>query len=216
MGVKNVSSIKKGIYFLMILFISKSSYGQFYQGLEAGVYLTNAEFMSGESSEPTSTVGFSIGYVAERDLSENLYFRVAILANKRGVKAVNRRGINTTDETWRLNVIEIPINLGYYLNWNNRNRQFFIDGGLTFDYIGRGYVKNDNETITLDIGSEASIKRISTGVNIGAGLLFSKQIKVRLNYYYGLTNILNNEGDEWKNRGFGISFNYFLKKRELH
>ena len=82
MGVKNVSSIKKGIYFLMILFISKSSYSQFYQGLETGVYLTNAEFMSGESSEPTNKVGFSIGYIAERDLSENLYFRVLFLPIK--------------------------------------------------------------------------------------------------------------------------------------
>ena len=216
MGVKSVYAIKKGIYFLLILFISNSSYGQFYQGLEAGAYPTNASFMSGESSEPSSTFGFSVGYIAERDLSENLYVKVAILANKRGFNAVNKRGINTTDEKWRLNVIEIQINLGYYLNWNNRNRQIFLEGGLTFDYNGRAFIKNDTETITLDIGSEASVKRISTGVNIGAGLLFSKRIKVRLNYYHGLSNVLITEGDEWKNRGFGISCNYFLKKRELH
>lgn len=216
MGVININSVKKGIFFFLILFMSKSSYSQFYQGLVVGVNMTNADFTSGESSEPTSTFGYKFGYIAERDLSDNLYFRVAVLVNNRGIKAINKRGINTINEKWRLNVIEIPFNFGYYLNWNNRNRQFFVDGGLTFDYNARASIKNINETVRLDIGNEADVKKISTGVNLGAGLLFSKRLKVRLNYYYGLTNILIKEGDVWKNRSIGISFNYFLKKRELH
>jgi len=214
MRAYNLSFIKKRIFYCLILFITTASHSQFYHGIEAGAYATNANFMSGESVDPTGSFGFSLGYTAERDLSENIYFKVAVLVNKRGMKAINRRGINTTNEKWGLNVIEIPINLGYYLNYNNRNFQFFIDGGLSFDYNMRAFTENDSETITLDIGSEANIKRLSTGANIGAGLLISKRIKARVNYYYGLTNVLNTEGDEWKNRGFGISFNYFLKKRE--
>ncbi len=208
------SFIKKGIFFFSILLVTESSYGQFYHGIEIGSSVTNADFMFDTSREPSSDFGYSLGYAAERNLSESVYIKVAVLASKRSFNASNIRGINTTEEKWGLNVIEIPINLGYYLNFNNRNFQVFIEGGLNIDYNMRASIENDNETITLDIGSEASVNRISTGVNIGAGLLFSKRIKVRLLYYKGLTNVFNTESDEWKNKAFGISLNYFLKKRE--
>jgi hypothetical protein len=214
MGIASFSFIKKGIISFLLLFSTIASYGQFYHGIEVGANLNSATFMIDTSQDPTSDFGFSLGYAAERDLSENLYVKVAILVNKRGLKAVNKRGFNTTDETWGLNVIEVPVNFGYYINYNNRNFQFFIDAGLNFDYNIRAFVENENEKITLDIGGEGDIKRISTGATIGAGILFSKRLKVRLNYYYGLTSVSNNENDEWKNNSFGISFNYFLKKRE--
>ncbi len=206
--------LRKGIFFFSIFFITTSSYGQFYHGIELGSGITNADFMLDTSREPSSAFGFSLGYAAERDLSESVYMKVAVLVTKRSFNANNIRGINTTQEKWGVNVIEIPLNLGYYLNFNNRNFQFFVEGGLNIDYNMRAFVKNDNETITLDIGGEGSVNRISTGVNVGAGLLFSKRIKVRLQYYNGLTNILNTDDDQWKNKAFGISLNYFLKKRE--
>ncbi len=205
---------KKGIFFFSIFCVSISSYSQFYHGIEVGSRITDADFMMDTSREPTSSFGFSLGYAAERDLSENMYVKVAILASKRSFNANNIRGINTTEEKWGVNVIEIPINLGYYLNVNNRNFQIFIEGGLNIDYNIRAFVKNDNETITLDIGSEGGVNRISTGANIGAGILFSKRMKVKMHYYKGLTNLLNTEDDIWKNGAIGISLNYFLKKRE--
>ena len=208
------SFIKKGIIYFSILFATISSFAQFYHGIEVGANLNSATFMMDTSQEPTSAMGFSLGYAAERDLSENLYVKVAVLVNKRSLKAINRRGFNTTNETWGINIIEVPVNFGYYLNYNNRNFQFFVDAGLILDYNMRAFVENDTEKITLDIGSEGDIKRIATGASIGAGLLLKKRLKIRLNYYYGLTSVSNNENDEWKNKSFGISFNYFLKKRE--
>ncbi len=208
------SFIKKRIFFFFILFSGFSVYGQFYHGIEIGSSITNADFMMDTSREPKSSLGFSLGYAAERDLSESVYVKVAVLATKRSFNANNIRGINTSKEKWGLNVIEIPINLGYYLNYNNRNFQIFVEGGLNVDYNMRGFIKNDDETITLDIGNEGSVNRISTGVNVGVGLLFSKRTKVRLYYYNGLTNVLTTENDQWKNKAIGISLNYFLKKRE--
>ena len=208
------SFIKRVTFIFSFLFVTTTTYGQFYHGIEVGSNYNNATFTIDTSQDPSGALGFSLGYAAERDLSENMYVKVAVLVNKRSLKATNIRGFNTTNEKWGVNVIEVPINLGYYLNYNNRNFQFFVDAGLTIDYNMRAYVENDTERITLDIGSEGVIKRIGTGVNFGGGLLFSKRLKVRLHYYYGLTSITNNEGDEWKNSAFGISLNYFLKKRE--
>jgi len=215
MRVKTFSCIKKGIFFFLILFIAKSSYAQFYHGLEFGTNYNNADFIIGESVEPSGAVGFLFGYLAERDLSDNLFFRIGINYNKRQFEAINRRGINTTDEKWTVDVIEVPINLGYYLNRNQRNFQFFVDAGVNLGYNNRVAVKNDVETIRLDIGSDAEIKQIAIGANISTGLLIKKRVKIRLNYYHGLSNIVNNENDSWKNKTFSLSLNYFLKEREI-
>ena len=215
MRVKTFSCIKKGIFFFLILFIAKSSYAQFYHGLEFGANYNNADFIIGESVEPSGAVGFLFGYLAERDLSDNLFFRIGINYNKRQFEAINRRGINTTDEKWTVDVIEVPINLGYYLNRNQRNFQFFVDAGVNLGYNNRVAVKNDVETIRLDIGSDAEIKQIAIGANISTGLLIKKRVKIRLNYYHGLSNIVNNENDSWKNKTFSLSLNYFLKEREI-
>jgi len=215
MRVKTFSCIKKGIFFFLILFITKSTYAQFYHGLELGVNYNNADFIFGESVEPSGAVGFHFGYLAERDLSDNLFFRIGINYNKRQFEAINRRGINTTDEKWSVDVIEIPINLGYYLNRNQRNFQYFVDAGVNLGYNNRIAVKNDTETIRLDIGSDEDIKRIAIGANIGTGLLIKKRVKIRLNYYHGFSNIVNTENDSWKNKTFSLSFNYFLKEKEI-
>jgi hypothetical protein len=215
MRVKTLSCIKKGIFFFLILFITKASYAQFYHGFEFGANYNNADFIIGESVEPSGAVGILFGYLAERDLSDNLFFRIGINYNKRQFEAINRRGINTTDEKWTVDVIEIPVNLGYYLNRNQRNFQFFVDAGVNLGYNNRVAVKNDIETIRLDIGSDADIKQIAIGANISTGLLIKKRVKIRLNYYHGLSNIVNIDNDSWKNKTFSLSLNYFLKEREI-
>jgi len=214
MGAKIANLLKKGIIISLILFISQTSFGQFYHGLEAGINLNNADFMSNESVDPSSASGFHFGYMAERDLSDNLFVRFGVNFNRRTFSAINRRGINTTDEKWGIDAIEIPINLGYYVNWNNKNFQFFVDAGINLGYNNRVTVKNNIETIRLDIGSDAEVNRIAIGGNVGGGLLIKKRVKIRLNYYNSLSNILNTEGNTWKNKTFGVSLNYFFKERE--
>lgn len=184
--------------------------------MELGMNMTNADFSVYDSSEPSNALGFFIGYVAERDFSDNLYIRFGVNYNRREFNAISRRGINTSEEKWGVDVIEVPFNLGYYINWNNRNLQFFLDAGLNLGYNGRAFVQNEEETIRLDIGGDGEINRISIGANAGGGLLIKKRVKIRLNYYYGLTNIVNTEENTWKNRTFGLSLNYFFKDKLDH
>ncbi|MCF6346883.1 MAG: PorT family protein [Flavobacteriaceae bacterium] len=209
-------SLLNKIIFFLLFFISYISHSQFYHGLEVGMNMTNADFMIGESVEPSSATGFFLGYLAERDLSDNLYVRLGFNFNRRQFNAISRRGINTTEEKWGIDAIEIPINLGYYVNWNNRNFQFFVDAGINLGYNSRVITKNDEETIRLDIGGDADVKRIAIGANAGVGLLIKKRIKVRFNYYNSLTNIINTEGNVWKNKTFGVSLNYFLREKQVY
>ena len=215
MGAQN-KLLKNGIFTFLFLLITQISFSQFYHGIELGVHSNNADFMIGESAEPSSLTGFMIGYVAERDLNENLFFRIGINFNRREIDAIARRGINTSEEKWGVDVIEIPVNMGYYLNWNRRNFQFFIDAGINLGFNNRAITKNEDETIRLDIGSDANVKRFGFGANGGAGVLIKKRVKVRLNYYTNLSSIVNTEGDNWKNTTVGLSINYFLKEREVY
>jgi len=210
------SLFKNGVFFLIffISYISHSQFSHFYHGLELGMNMNNAEFIINESAQPSSSVGFFIGYLAERDLSDNLYVRLGFNFNRREFKAISRRGINTTEQKWAIDVIEIPVNMGYYVNWNNKNLQFFVDAGINFGYNSRVIIENDEETIRLDIGSDGDIKRITIGANAGVGILIKKRTKVRFNYYNSLTNIANTEGDIWKNKTFGLSLSYFLLEKE--
>lgn len=206
----------KGILLVGFLFISNNCLGQFYHGIELGVHRNDANFLIGETSEPSPVTGFFIGYVAERDLSDNIFLRLGINFNRREIDAVARRGINTSDEKWGLDVIEIPVNLGYYINWNRRNFQFFIDAGVNLGFNNRAITENDQETIRLDIGSDADVKRFGFGANAGLGVLLKKRVKLRFSYYTNLSSVVNTEGNMWENKTIGLSINYFLKERQLH
>ncbi len=215
MGVTIRNLFKKGFFFLLFL-VSYISHSQFYHGIEFGVNMNNADFVVNESAEPSSAFGFSLGYLAEYDFSENVYLRLGFNFNRREFNAISRRGINTSEEKWGIDAIEIPVNLGYYVNWNNRNFQFFVDAGINLGYNNRATITNDDETIRLDIGSEADVNRIAIGGNVSVGLLIKKRVKVRLNYYNSLSNIMNTEGNTWKNKTLGISLNYFLREKQVY
>lgn len=202
--------------FLLLLLVPFISYSQFYHGLDIGANTTSASFNIDGATNSGNATGFTIGYVFERDVSDVIFVRFGVSFNRRTFKVNTIRGITIYNEKWSSDAIEIPVNLGYYLNFNRRNFQFFIDAGFNIAYNNRAVTKNDNETIFLNIGKDADIKRTAYGANVSFGLLVKKRIKVRLNYYYGLSNISNTNGNTWKNRTIGISINYFLKEKEVY
>ena len=173
--------------FLLFLLLSFSSHSQFHHGLDLGINLTSADLIFEESLESGNALGFSIGYVAERDFSENLYLRFGVNYVQRTFNAEGLRGFVEIDEKWGIDGIEIPINMGYYLNWNNRNYQFFLDAGLNLGYNTRTFIQSEEETIRLEMGSEGEISRTAIGANIGAGLLIKSKLKVRSVSYTHLT-----------------------------
>jgi len=212
MGTSTHNSPFRSIFVLFLL-LSFSSHSQFHHGLDLGINLTSSDLMFEESFESGSALAFSIGYVAERDFSENLYLRFGVNYVQRTFNAEGLRGFVEIDEKWGIDGIEIPINMGYYLNWNNRNYQFFLDAGLNLGYNTRAFIQSEEETIRLEMGSDGEISRTAIGANIGAGLLIKSKLKVRLNYYNGLTNLANAEENTWKNKTFTLSLNYFLKEK---
>ena len=213
------TSAKKLLFIFLLpllFFVHTVSHSQFYHGVEVGINMNNANFKVNESAEPSNALGFYLGYMAERELTDNLYVRIGVNFNRREFKAVSRRGINTSNEKWGIDNIEIPVNLGYYLNWNNRNFQFFVDAGINLGFNNRAITKNEDETIRLDIGNDTDVKKMTIGANASVGLLIKKRMKVRINYYNSLSNIVNTEGNTWKNKTIGLSLSYFLREKQVY
>lgn len=202
---------------LLMFLIPFISYSQYHHGLVLGPNYTTTNFNIGESSASGGRIGFKLGYFAEQEFSDRFYSRFGVNFNRIAFSAINRRGINTSKEKWGLDMFEIPINLGYYLNWNNQTGlQFFIDAGINIGYNNRAIIRNTTETIRLDISSNGDIKRIVTGANGSFGALINKRLKLRLNYYTTLSNITNDTENVWKNNTISISLNYFLKESEIY
>ncbi len=193
--------------FVALFFVTTISYGQMAHGFELGANLMNANFeLDGESIETKTAVGPRGGYVGEYNLNRNLFLRGAALFMQKGFKYEN--------ENWVINSIDIPINIGYTTDLKPGKLKWFIDGGMSIEFNTKATTKIDDETIELIIGKEdGEIKASSSGINIGTGIEFSNLLKFRVNYYSGLTNMINTSGtDAWKNQFIGLSLNFLFRK----
>lgn len=180
---------------------------QMTHGFELGVNLMSANFTVDDQKIDTKTaIGPRVGYVGEYNHNESLFLRGAVLFMQKGFKF--------GDENWVVNSIDIPINLGYTTPINGDKLKWFIDGGFSLEFNTKATTKIDDETIEIIIGKdEGEIKSFSNGINFGTGIEFSQLLKFRINYYTGLTNLINTDGsDEWKNQYIGLSLNFMFRK----
>lgn len=198
--------MKKIILLSTFLIICFQSYSQYKGGLELGGNLMNADFYMGEELQTTPTYGIRLGYIGEYHLFEDVFLRFGLL--------VNQRGFELADERWGLNVFDAPLNVGYALKLNN-NLKLTLDGGFNIEYNFQAFTKIDGKPVKISIGrGEDDIKQIGAGVNLGIGLQLSEFIKVRGEYYKGLSNLVRTQGDDWKNRVIGLSVDFFFGSRD--
>ncbi|MEH0156381.1 porin family protein [Limibacter armeniacum] len=199
--------MKKLFLLLPLLLLGLTSYSQslYKGGLEVGANMMGGNLMiSNVEADTEYSWGIRLGYVGEYKLSDGAFLRGAVL--------LNQRGFQFADERWGLNAIDVPVNLGYNFNLNDDGLKLFLDAGVNLEYNFRAFTKINDELVTLTIGSEeGDIKRFSTGVNFGTGLQFSEKVKLRVNYYKGMTNLLQSNNDEWNNHVVGVSLDYFFK-----
>lgn len=190
-----------------LLLLSVIARGQMSHGFELGANLMNADFnLDNAEIDSNGAVGPRAGYVGEYHITDNFYLRGALLYMQKGFKFA--------EETWAVNSFDLPISLGYTVDLNGDKIQWFIDGGASLEYNTRAITRIDDEPVELIIGNEeGDIKSLSSGVSFGTGLQFARMIKLRVNYYRGLTNMIKTSGtDNWKNHYLGLSLNFLFRK----
>ncbi len=181
--------------------------GQMSHGFELGANLMNADFnIENVEVDAKNAVGPRAGYVGEYHITDALFLRGALLYMQKGFKFA--------EETWAVNSFDLPVSIGYAFDLNGDKLQWFIDGGASLEYNTRAITRIDDEPVELIIGKEeGDIKSLSSGISFGTGLQFARLIKLRVNYYQGLTNMINTTtSDTWKNRYLGLSLNFIFRK----
>lgn len=199
--------MKKLSFFIAMFAMTFVAQAQMTHGFELGANLMSANFtVDNEKIDTKMAVGPRAGYVGEYNLSDQVFLRGAALFMQKGFKF--------GDENWVINSIDIPINVGYATDIKPDKLKWFIDAGASIEFNTKATTRIDDETVELIIGKEdGEIKPSSAGINFGTGIEFANLVKFRVNYYSGLSNMLQGPGtSEWKNQYIGLSLNFLFRK----
>lgn len=198
--------------FLFVLcFISccLASQAQMIHGFELGANMMNGDLSVENENINTSTAwGPRVGYRGEYSIGKHLHAGIGGL--------YMQKGFRFAEETWAVNSFDVPLSLGYDVDLSGERLKLFFDGGLSFEYNFRAITRIDDNPVELTIGNEeGDIKRFTSGFSIGTGIRLNQLIKFRINYYQGISNLINTEGpDSWKNQFLGFSLAFFFKNAQ--
>lgn len=123
---------------------------------------------------------------------------------KGGIRNFVNTALSNVEETTRLNFLEIPVLLKYYIGDETR---FFVEGGpfgalaingkknYAVTLIGiEAPVETSTEIVFDNEDSEEYAKRFEYGATVGVGAIFGK-VMVNLRYGLGFNNLLDDDID---------------------
>jgi len=207
--------MKKLLLLAVLITVSFVAFGQKIAiGLRGG--LNFAELQSsaaGSSSSHTSDsfTSFSVGAFTDIKFNNLSLQPALVLTGKGGQVASGDGGTIQFD----LRYLQIPVNLVYHAPVLIGD--IYIGGGPYLAFGAASTLTENgpggNAYINTTFGSTGDFTSTETGINGIAGLQFKSGFLVHINYDFGLTNILNNNGPEAglgtiKTRTLGVSIGF--------
>ena len=193
---------------LTVLITNTSLAQQF--GIKAGLDLTNLS-VSSEDTSLTFDMGtaYSAGIFGIFELSDVLQLRPELLyAHRNASTSLDFLGL-TIKSIWKMDYIELPINLSYMAS-----EQFSVNAG---PYVG--LLLSAKATIEgLGTSEETDIKESTSsmdyGVNLGVSYHINENIMINAGYTLGLANLIDDDTDDTlKSSAIRLSFGYVLGSR---
>lgn len=195
---------------------------------EAGVNLASMtnkfDFGSGEQSERSTTnVGVRAGVSFNLGIGEQLAIQPGIFYSQKGGKFDRDVAGAKYNDEFRVNYIEVPVNVVYHTN--NNQTGFFLFAGPHIAVCINGKYKNSGYTngpITiaaenrdLNVGGDEAkddFKRLDYGVQGGAGYQTAMGLLFRAQYIHGLHNVsaTNVADNRFQNRSIALTIGYRL------
>jgi hypothetical protein len=186
---------------VLILFAVNSSAQTF--GVKGGLSLAKMLMENSNrtySSEILKRPGFQFGPIVDLPLDNVVSFETGLLLTGKGFRYSTRRnpGMYESDAILNTNLLYLDIPLTLKITIDLDDSKLF---GVFGPYVGvglKGTVKcngdcsQDEENI--EFGSEEDLKRIDTGINIGAGVEISP-FQIGATYSLGLANLSTNTND---------------------
>lgn len=194
----------KQTFILLVLFLMLplSGYCQHALGLKAGGNLATVKRDNSFGNDDKHRIGFHMGFLAEKDISQNTYIRSELFHSRKGSKIYNSSsGITMLNDADYLN---LPLLVGYRLS-----PAFSFYFGPELGYA-LGQSKDDaNNYRDFDFG-------------LDGGILYNltSAFALDLRYTYGLVKMKNKQGNidpapiyDGQNRVAQLGVNYYFKQR---
>ena len=208
-------------YIVLLVAVLTASYAQaqITFGARAGFNLTNLyqEDKDGNMKGLDWKPGFQIGLVADYLLLGDLSIQPGILFATQGAKSETSMSGYKAKVTFNLNYIQIPINLQYKLDLDNKKLLvqagpylgYGIGGKLKVEVSEGGISINNSEKIKFGSSDDDDFKAFDFGLGLGVGLQIGN-LQAVLGYNLGLVKL--NPDVNAKNIGLALTLTYFLGK----
>ncbi|SHG53065.1 porin family protein [Flavobacterium johnsoniae] len=146
-------------------------------GVKGGL---NISTVGGDARNVSSLVGFHVGGFAEIKIIEKLAIQPELLFSTQGAKEKFAGDKYNTN----LNYINVPVLAKYYIT-----KQFTVEAGPQIGFLVSA--KSDGEDV------KDFYRSVDAGFNIGAGYNFTENLSVGLRYYIGLSNVIDENYEDW-------------------
>lgn len=194
-----------------------SLYAQTGFGIEAGYNLSNYTIKSKGAMLPTDMrYGGRIGALADMALTDNLYFQPGIFYVSNGFK----RNIVNGYHSYRINTIEIPLNIEYKVGMLGTNRVFLGAGpyvGINKDgnVLVHTNVTDSRRDLVLGAKKGNDYKVLDMGAGVNVGFQLTAGLFARLRGQMGILNLdpLGDKNNYVRNYSFSLSVGYLFYMR---
>jgi hypothetical protein len=155
--------------------------------------------------------GLRLGLVLDAPLDRNFYLQPGFFFMRKGYAD----NIGPYDYKFKVNYLEIPVNLLYKSRYG-RSGRFFIGGGPYLAVALGGKVEDeDGRDYSLKIGNnypKDDIRRLDLGINITTGYEFRRGLFLRGNAGLGVANVAPGGDEDYRlrNWGLGLSIGYLF------
>lgn len=189
-----------------LMLVSNLSAQQF--GFKAGLDLTDLSLSSQDTSLPSFDMGtaYSAGIFGVFELSDVLQLKPELLyAHRSSSSSFNVFGI-TAKTTFKMDYIEVPINLGYLIS-----DEFSINAGPYVGLLLKSTMIVEVLGQTQEEDMKEELNSLDYGLNLGASYNLNENIVINAGYTLGLANLVKDSSDDTlKASGIRLSFGYII------
>lgn len=209
--------MKKFLLSACLCFGISSLHAQTGFGIEAGYNLSNYTIKSKGNMVPTDMrYGGRIGILSDMALTDNLYFQPGIYYVSNGYKMNITNGYHS----YRINTIEIPLNIEYKIGMLGTNRVFLGAGpyvGLNKDgnLLVHTNITDSRRDLMLGAKKGNDFKALDLGAGVNVGFQLTAGLFARLRGQMGIANLdpMGSKDSYVRNYSFSFSVGYLFYTR---
>lgn len=221
--------MKKFILFVALPFLAIPAFSQVSIGITGGYTL--ARFHYGNSDNMTNSFNseWHAGLIAETKLTHNFYLQPQLLVSRQGGKSEYEKSDAAyyySSIVAHTTYLELPVNVVYkFRRWYGGAGPYVARGlggrfhaksiyAIPATYIEESWVEGKVEFNSKGTGERMDkwyMRNMDYGLNFVGGYALTNKLFFNVNYHLGLTQIYGS-GSKVRNRYWGVSVGYFLKK----